>query len=201
MFRWPGSRGGLRRSRTFAGWRRTSRGRPWSTATSTWTCSPTSTWWRKPSVTRFHGAPRRTRGASSQRGGTDDDLAVTHMTPTEQLRQELYAAFKNRALLYRQFFDELRREHGDTRAADIMGRAIYARGVEIGKSFSRYAPADLSGLRDAFLAFVPDEGRMFDPLVTRCDAGGLDIALRRCPRKEAWAGAGVPGREGPGGGP
>ena len=113
------------------------------------------------------------------------------MTPSEQLRQELYAAFKNRALLYRQFFDELRREHGEARAAEIMGRAIYARGVEIGKSFSRYAPADLAGLRDAFLGFVPDEGRMFDPLVTRCDAGGLDIALRRCPLKEAWLEAGL----------
>ena len=113
------------------------------------------------------------------------------MTPTEQLRQELYAAFKNRALLYRQFFDELRREHGDTRAAEIMGRAIYARGVEIGKNFSRYAPADLTGLRDAFLGFVPDEGRMFDPLVMRCDDGGLDIQLRRCPLKEAWLDAGL----------
>src|SRR4029434_4894583 len=83
---------------------------------------------------------------------------------------------------------------GDTRAADIMGRAIYARGVEIGKTFSRYAPADLAGLRDAFLAFVPDEGRMFDPLVTRCDAGGLDIALRRCPLKEAWLEGGLSGK-------
>jgi hypothetical protein len=31
------------------------------------------------------------------------------MTPSEQLRLELYAAFKNRALLYRKSFDELRR--------------------------------------------------------------------------------------------
>jgi predicted ArsR family transcriptional regulator len=106
------------------------------------------------------------------------------------LREQLYAAFKHRALLYWHFFDTLRREHGEARAAEIMGRAIYARGAEIGRQFARFAPADLAGLRDAFLASVPDDGRMFAPEVRRCGAGGLDIKLTHCPLQDAWRDAG-----------
>lgn len=50
----------------------------------------------------------------------------------ERLRRELHASFKHRALLYRRFFDELRRELGEARATELMRRAIYARGREIG---------------------------------------------------------------------
>jgi hypothetical protein len=72
-----------------------------------------------------------------------------------------------------------------------MARAIEARGREIGRQFSRYGPADLAGLRDAFVGGVPDDGRMFAPRVDRCDATALDITLQRCPLKEAWQEAGV----------
>jgi hypothetical protein len=63
--------------------------------------------------------------------------------------------------------------------------------AEIGRPFARYAPADLSGLRDAFVGGVPDGGRMFSRKVERCDAAALDITLQRCPLKEAWQQAGV----------
>jgi hypothetical protein len=109
-----------------------------------------------------------------------------------RLRDELYAAFKNRALMYWHVFDELRRALGAPQAEALLARAIEARGREIGRAFARHGPADLAGLRDAFLAFVPDEGRMFDPLVERCDVAALDITLRRCPLKDAWQEAGVP---------
>jgi hypothetical protein len=117
------------------------------------------------------------------------------MTEESRLREQLYAAFKNRALLYRHFFETLRAEHGEARATEIMGRAIYTRGTEIGRSFARYAPGDLAGLRDAFLRAVPDEGRMFAPTVTRCDRDGLDIELQRCPLQDAWREAGLPDAE------
>ena len=113
------------------------------------------------------------------------------MADAERLRGELYAAFKNRALMYWHVFDELREALGEPQATGLLARAIEARGREIGRAFARYAPADLAGLRDAFLAFVPDEGRMFAPRVERCDGGGLDIKLQRCPLKEAWHEAGV----------
>jgi len=114
------------------------------------------------------------------------------MADAERLRGELYAAFKNRALMYRHVFDELRKALGEPQATGLMARAIEARGREIGRQFSRYGPADLAGLRDAFIAVVPDEGRMFAPRVQRCDSNALDIALQRCPLKEAWQEAGVP---------
>ena len=110
----------------------------------------------------------------------------------DQLRRDLYGAFKNRALLYWRIFDELRRELGEERAATILERAIYARGTEIGRQFAKYGPADIVGLKDAFVGGVPDAGRMFAPAVERCDAEGADITLQRCPLKEAWLEAGVP---------
>lgn len=117
------------------------------------------------------------------------------MTPEERLRAAVYAAFKNRAMIYYHVFEELGREVGRARAAEIMKRAIYRRGTEIGQQFARYGPADLDGLRRAFLDMIPDEGRMFAPEVVRADARALDVKFHRCPLKEAWLEAGVPDAE------
>jgi hypothetical protein len=72
-----------------------------------------------------------------------------------------------------------------------MKRGIYQRGLEIGKQFRKFAPGDLEGLKSAFVAHVPDEGRMFDPEVLRCDGEALEIKMRRCPLKDAWQEAGL----------
>jgi hypothetical protein len=104
----------------------------------------------------------------------------------EKLRDELRASFKNRAILYYLVFDELRKEMGPDRAEEILKRAIYRRGEQIGQQFSQYGPNDLDGLKNAFLAIIPEEGRLFDPQVQRNDADGLDIHLEACPLKEAW---------------
>ncbi len=109
----------------------------------------------------------------------------------EALRNELYAAFKNRAMMYHHIFEELRAEIGDERAERIMKTAIRKRGLEIGRKFASFGPADLAGLRDAFVAGVPDGGEMFDPEVLACDEGRLEIQLRRCPLKDAWQEAGL----------
>jgi hypothetical protein len=114
------------------------------------------------------------------------------MADAERLRGELYAAFKNRALMYWHVFAELRRALGEPQAIDLLSRAIEARGREIGQQFRRYGPANLAGLRDAFVAGVPDGGQMFAPRVERCDAAALDIRLARCPLQDAWHEAGVP---------
>ncbi len=113
-------------------------------------------------------------------------------TTEARLRAQLYAAFKHRALLYYRIFDEMRRALGEEKASEILSRAIYARGAEIGAAFARHGPADMAGLRDAFVAMIPDEGRMFAAKVERCDAAALDIKLQRCPLKDAWLEAEVP---------
>jgi hypothetical protein len=94
-------------------------------------------------------------------------------------------------MLYYYIFDELRKEVGEAKATEIMKRGIHRRGLEIGKQFAKHGPSDLEGLRDAFLAFVPDEGRMFNPEVLRCDKECLEIKLHLCPLKQAWREAGL----------
>ncbi len=109
----------------------------------------------------------------------------------EDLRRQLYESFANRAHVYRQLYEQLRLELGPERAAEVMGRAIARRGAQVGMRYAEFAPGDFAGLRDAFLATLPDGGAMFDPQVIRCDAGGLDIQFHRCPLKKAWLDSGM----------
>ena len=109
----------------------------------------------------------------------------------EQLRDQLYASFRHRALLYFTIFDELRKAIGEPQAVEIMVRAIRRRGVEIGQHFRAFAPDNLAGLKDAFLAVIPDGGHMFSARVDRCDEQNLDITLQKCPLRDAWIDAGL----------
>lgn len=104
----------------------------------------------------------------------------------EKLRSELRTSFKNRAFLYYLIFDELRGEVGPQKAEEILRRAIYRRGEQMGEPLRKFAPDDLKGLNSAFLAMIPDEGRMFRPNVQRSDEEVLEIHLEACPLKEAW---------------
>jgi hypothetical protein len=114
----------------------------------------------------------------------------------QQLREQLYDSFKNRALLYCLIFDELRKELGVEQAEAILGRAIYRRGAQRGaQKYARFAPGDLAGLKQAFLGGLADEGRLFQPEVLRSDPQGLDIKFHRCPLREAWQEAGLPDQE------
>ena len=110
----------------------------------------------------------------------------------DRLREALRAQIKNRAMMYYYIFDEMRGEVGEEKATDIMKRAIYRRGLEVGKVLSEYAPGDLEGLKDAFLKrVVPDEDKIFRPEVKRCDELGLEITMQHCPLKEAYQEAGL----------
>jgi hypothetical protein len=53
----------------------------------------------------------------------------------------------------------------------------------------------MEGLKEAFWANVPDNGKMFEPEVLRCDTTGLDIKMHRCPLQEAWQDANLPAQE------
>src|SRR3989304_3346392 len=79
--------------------------------------------------------------------------------------------------------------------ASFKKRAIYKRGLEVGKALSRHAPSDMEGIKNAFLTLDPDEGRMFSAEVLRSDAQGVDIRFNRCPLKEAWQEAGLSDKE------
>jgi hypothetical protein len=45
----------------------------------------------------------------------------------------------------------------------------------------------MEGLKTAFLEFIPDPQGTFNPMLERCDAGGIDILLQSCPLKESLA--------------
>lgn len=109
----------------------------------------------------------------------------------QEFREQLYAAYKHRALLYYLIFDELRQELGPDKAEEILKRAIYKRGLSVGQRYAPYGPDDLTGLKQAFVAGIPDDGKMFAPEVKRCDAEQLDIHLMNCPLKDAWREAGL----------
>jgi hypothetical protein len=110
----------------------------------------------------------------------------------EQLRKELIAAFKNRAMIYHKILLELRQEVGKEKAAEILKKAIQARGVENSKQYKKFGPKDLKGLGDAFLGNSPGGGKLFNPELIRCEGGVLDINFHSCPLKEAWVEAGLP---------
>jgi hypothetical protein len=110
----------------------------------------------------------------------------------EELRQALIGQMKNRALMYYHIYKELCAELGAPKAARILKRAIYKRGLEVGKMLAAYAPGDLEGLKKGFLEkVVPYDGSMFAPEVISCDSRELNIKFHRCPLKEAYLEAGL----------
>ena len=108
-----------------------------------------------------------------------------------KMREMLVDSMKSRALFYYAFYKEFSAEFGAAKAEEVMKRAIYKRGLEIGKRFAKFAPDDMAGLKTAFLEKVPDPEATFNPKVERCDAQGIDILLQGCPLKEAWKEAGL----------
>lgn len=107
-------------------------------------------------------------------------------------RAETRAAFENRALMYAYLFDELEAELGAERAADIMKRAIYRRGLEVGKRFADAAAGgDLEKVGELFVESSPCEGTLFEPAVDEpAEDGRIRLRMTSCPLVDAWRAAG-----------
>ncbi len=111
----------------------------------------------------------------------------------ESLSRELDAAFRNRADLYRLFYEELLARFGPKEAEDIMIKTVERRGREVAAAaFSRFGPNDARALGEAFLAISPDGGRMYPTDVERSETR-IGFRVRRCPLKDAWTDAGLDG--------
>jgi len=108
------------------------------------------------------------------------------MSDENTLRAQLRASFKNRAMVYVEVYRVLEEELGPQRAAELLKRAIYRRGCAVGEHFKAFGPADVKGLEKAFLDFIPDGGRMFEPEVLASDGERLEIQFHACPLKDAW---------------
>jgi len=109
----------------------------------------------------------------------------------EKLSRELDSAFKNRADLYRLFYEELVAQFGEIQAEAIMVSAVEKRGQEVAQlAFSNFGPNEARKIGEAFLAVSPDGGRMYPTDVERSDTA-ITFKVRRCPLKDAWIEAGV----------
>ncbi|MDH4324749.1 MAG: L-2-amino-thiazoline-4-carboxylic acid hydrolase [Betaproteobacteria bacterium] len=106
-------------------------------------------------------------------------------------RRDLVAQMKNRALIYKETYDVLAEELGAAKAEALLTKAIYRRGRAMGTAFSKFAPADLGGLCEAFLASVPGGKAIFKPEVLKKEPAALEIQLHGCPLKDAWREAGL----------
>jgi len=111
----------------------------------------------------------------------------------ELLSLELDSAFRNRADLYRLFYEELRARFGASEAEEVMVKVVGQRGREVAAAaFSAFGPNDARALGEAFLAVSPDSGRMYPTHVDR-DKHHIAFRVRRCPLKDAWMAAGISG--------
>jgi len=110
----------------------------------------------------------------------------------EQSRAETRASFENRALMYAYIYDELEREIGEDRATDLMKRAIFRRGLEVGRKYKPAADAgDLAEVARLFVEGSPAEGAFFEPGVAEQPADGrVVLKMTSCPLKDAWIEAG-----------
>jgi hypothetical protein len=105
----------------------------------------------------------------------------------EKSRAETRHAFETRALVYSALYDELITELGEELAAEVMKRAIFNRGLEVGK---KYAPAAAAGDLDTvgaiFCEGSPCAGTLFTPGVEARDEGRIVLRMTTCPLHEAW---------------
>jgi hypothetical protein len=107
-------------------------------------------------------------------------------------RRDLVGQMKNRALIYKETYDVLAEELGAAKAEELRTRAFDRTGRAMGAAFAHYAPADLNGLREAFLGSVPGGKDIFQPEVLKQEPAALEIQLHGCPLKDAWRDAGLP---------
>lgn len=110
----------------------------------------------------------------------------------DRLLDQLRAQIANRALFYLAAYDALADAVGAERAEAVLTRAVRLRGRAVGEAFRRFAPADLAGLKDAFLGGLPGGDALFRPDLRRCDEKALEVKFQACPLQQAWRDAGVP---------
>lgn len=124
---------------------------------------------------------------------SDADRIAELESALAESRAQTRAAFENRALAYAYIFDELEGELGTEKATELMKRAIYRRGLEVGL---KYRPAveggDLSEVARIFVEGSPAGGALFEPGLEEADESGDRIVLRMtgCPLMDAWRDAG-----------
>jgi hypothetical protein len=128
-----------------------------------------------------------------------DDSARTVEQLTADLvqsRAETRSAFENRAYMYAYIYEELVTVSGKDAAVALMKRAIYRRGLEVGR---KYRPAvesaNLVEVGSIFCDGSPCQGGLFEPGIEESSDGHIVLRMTACPLVEAWQGMGLPAEE------
>ena len=113
-----------------------------------------------------------------------------------QSQAETRAAFENRALMYAYLYEELVEEYGRDAAVEVMKRAIYRRGLEVGRKYAQAAgEGDLAEVGRIFVEGSPAGGSFFEPGIEELEDGRLVLRMTKCPLHDAWTKAGLPPAE------
>ena len=111
-------------------------------------------------------------------------------------RAETRAAFENRAYMYAYIYEELVTALGKDAAVALMKRAIYRRGLEVGRKYRAAAEkADLIEVGRIFCDGSPCAGGMFEPGIEETSEGRIVLRMTACPLVEAWQRIGLPADE------
>jgi hypothetical protein len=105
--------------------------------------------------------------------------------------EALISELRNRAKIYLHIYREISKELGEDRAAEILKRAIYARGKEKGVQLAgKLGAPDLHQLA---LNFVEGKGDMdaFGHEIIKENPDYVLLRLNRCPLMEGWEEAGL----------
>lgn len=122
--------------------------------------------------------------------------ADDHPTSLEAAQAETRAAIENRALIYLHLYETLAEELGPEQASELMKRAIYQRGVEIGQAYREAAEdGDLARVGELFCDGSPCAGELFEPAIEESGTSRIVLSMRACPLVDAWRAHGVPDYE------
>ncbi len=114
----------------------------------------------------------------------------------EKAKRETRDAFKNRGILYRLFFEEMSKEMGEEKAANIMKKAIYRWGSAKSERYRALVEKmDFKGIADEFIRTSVCNGEVFKPSVRKVDNKSTVIDMEGCPLVEAWREMGLSGEE------
>lgn len=110
-----------------------------------------------------------------------------YLADLAQARAETRAAFENRAIMYYHLFEAFAEEVGRDTAVDVMKRAIYRRGLDVGRKYAAAAEArDFDEVGRLFCEGSPCGGALFEPGVEAVDSEGIVLRMTACPLVDAW---------------
>jgi len=119
-------------------------------------------------------------------------VSDTYEDELEQSHAETRAAFETRGFMYAYLYEELADELGPERAQELMKRAIYRRGLEIGRKYRSAAHAgDLAEVGAIFCDGSPCGGELFNPGIEQEGDDHIVLSMTSCPLVDAWKEAGL----------